>query len=91
MAGAIMAARKISVVLLAAAGLVVLLTGILLETAPEGPGSGSAVALGLDKHTWTDIHVYASFLLAGVAVVHAYTNYRAILYHLGLVRLRRRR
>jgi len=87
----ILAARRATVIALVTLGLVTLISGMLLETAPEGPGSGEAVALGLAKDTWTAIHVYASFAAAGAAIVHAYTNYRGILYHLGLWRLTRRR
>ncbi len=84
----LLTARKVSVILLASLGLFVLVSGILLETAPKGPGSGKAVALGLSKELWTDIHVYAGFALAGAAVIHIYTNYRGLFYHLGLLRLR---
>ncbi len=83
-------ARKISVILLTTLGLAVLLTGMLLATMPSGPGSGEAVAFGLTKEEWKLIHTYTGFALAGAAVVHAYTNYRGILYHLGLLKLRGR-
>ncbi len=86
----VLIARKISVILLVTLGTIVLLTGLLLEAAPKGPGSGLATALGIDKETWTTIHVYAGFALAGAAVVHAYTNYRGILYHTGLQALARK-
>ena len=85
-----MTSRKISVIILASLGLIVLISGFLLETMPHGPGSGEAIAIGLTKDTWTDIHVYASFALAGAAVVHVYTNYRGLLYHFGLLRPRRK-
>ncbi len=71
-------------------GALTLFTGMVLETAPKGPGSGELKALGLTKDQWEDIHVYAAFAAAGAAVVHAYTNYRGILYHLGLWRRSRR-
>ena len=87
----VLEARRATVIIFVTLGLLVLVSGMLLETAPHGPGSGEAVALGLTKETWTEIHVYAGFIAAGAAIVHAYTNYRGILYHLGLRRLRRRR
>jgi len=87
----ILAARRATVIILVSLGFFTLVSGMLLETAPEGPGSGEAIALGITKDTWTTIHVYASFIAAGAAIVHAYTNYRGILYHLGLTRLTRRR
>ncbi len=90
MANPVLMARKASVILLVSLGIVVAVSSILLETAPEGPGSGEWTALGISKHLWTDIHVYAGFALGGVAIVHAYTNYRAILYHFGLLGLLRR-
>ena len=85
----ILLARKISVVILLVCGVLVLISGILLEVAPHGPGSKSAVALGLTKGQWTDIHRYAGFTAAGAAIVHVYANHRSLLYHLGLLRPRR--
>ena len=90
MGNVLLMARKISVILLVTLGALTLVSGILLETMPKGPGSGYATALGLRKETWTDIHVYAGFAAAGAAVVHVYSNYRALFYHLGLVRPRAR-
>ena len=84
-------ARRATVVVFVALGLLVLVSGMMLETAPSGPGSGEAVALGLSKETWEAIHVYTGFAVAGAAMVHAYTNYRGILFHLGLLRLKKRR
>ncbi|MCE4620434.1 MAG: DUF4405 domain-containing protein [Desulfurococcales archaeon] len=84
----VLEARRITVIIFVTVGLVVLITGMLLEMAPSGPGSGEATALGITKETWTDIHVYAGFITAGAAIVHAYTNYRGILFHLGLRRPR---
>ncbi len=90
MTNVLLLARKISVILLVTLGLLTLISGMLLETMPRGPGSGYATALGIHKDTWTDIHVYAGFAAAGAAVVHVYSNYRALLYHLGIIRPRRR-
>ncbi len=87
----ILMARRISVIILLVCGILVLLSGILLEVAPRGPGSKWAVALGLTRAEWTDIHRYAGFAAAGAAVVHIYSNYRGLLYHLGLLRIRQRR
>ena len=80
----ILEARRATVILLVILGLLVLISGMMLQTAPEGPVSGDSMALGIEKDTWVDIHVYASFVVAGAAIVHAYTNYRGILYHLEL-------
>ncbi len=88
--GAIMLSRKISVIILVSLGAIVLLSGMLLGTAPSGPGSGESIALGLTKDQWVDIHVYSSFALAGGAIIHAYTNYRGILYHTGLLKFMNR-
>ncbi|MEB3758220.1 MAG: DUF4405 domain-containing protein [Desulfurococcales archaeon] len=88
---AVLEARRATVIIFVTLGLLVLISGIMLETAPSGPGSKDAIALGLTKETWSDIHVYASFIAAGAAVVHAYTNYRGILFHLGLLRPKRRK
>lgn len=85
----VLEARRVTVIIFVTLGLLVLISGMLLETAPSGPGSGEATALGLTKETWIDIHVYSGFIAAGAAIVHAYTNYRGILFHLGLRRLRR--
>ena len=90
MANVMMLTRRVTVILLASLGLVTLISGILLQTMPRGPGSSYATALGLAKSLWTDIHVYAGFAVAGVAIVHAYTNYRGLLFHFGLIRPRRR-
>ena len=87
----VLEARRATVIVFVALGLLVLVSGMLLEIAPSGPGSGEATALGLTKETWEAIHVYAGFAVAGAAIVHAYTNYRGILFHLGLLRIRRRR
>ena len=77
----LLAVRSLTVFLLAILAPIVLVSGILLATAPHGPHSGEAVALGLSKELWESIHVYASFAAAGVIVVHVYVNYRGILYH----------
>ncbi len=90
MTNVLLLARKVSVILLVTLGFITLVSGMLLETMPRGPGSGYATALGIHKNTWIDIHVYAGFAAAGAAVVHVYTNYRALLYHLGIIRPRRR-
>ena len=90
MANIILLARRITVILLVSLGFLTLISGFLLETMPRGPGSGYATALGLTKDLWTDIHVYAGFAAAGAAIVHVYTNYRGLLYHLGLIRPRHR-
>ncbi|MCE4610120.1 MAG: DUF4405 domain-containing protein [Desulfurococcales archaeon] len=87
----ILEARRATVIVFVALGLIILISGMMLETAPSGPGSGDATALGISKETWEDIHIYASFIAAGAAIIHAYTNYRGILYHLGLLRLKRRK
>ncbi len=70
----LLVARRISVILLVVLGFITLVSGIMLETMPKGPGSGYATAFGLHKNTWTKIHVYASFGAAGAAVVHVYSN-----------------
>ena len=85
----ILLSRKISVIILVLCGLLVLISGMILEVAPHGPGSRDAIALGLTKSQWIDIHRYTGFIAAGTAVVHVYTNYRSLLYHLGLLRPRR--
>ena len=87
----VLEARRATIIIFVTLGLLVLASGMLLETAPSGPGSGEAVALGLTKETWKAIHIYSSFAVAGAAIVHVYTNYRGIMFHLGLLRLRRRR
>ena len=86
----LLTARKISVIILATLGVIVLVSGMLLDTMPSGPGSSGAEAFGILKEAWEDIHIYASFALAGGAVVHAYTNYRGILYHLGILKIKNR-
>ena len=61
MVNVILLARKVSVILLVTLRIILLTTGFMLETMPEGPGSGKAVAFGLSKETWIDIHRYAGF------------------------------
>ncbi len=87
--GLIARIRGVTVILLVVLGFLTLVTGVVLATAPKGPGSGGLKALGLAKDEWREIHTYAAFSSAGTAVVHAYTNYRGILYHFGLWRRRR--
>ena len=81
MANPYMALRTISVVLLAVFGLATLITGMILATAPSGPGSGKAVALGLTKSEWNTLHEIVGFIAAGAAVLHVYVNQRALAYH----------
>lgn len=87
--GLIARVRGVTVTLLVVLGSLTLVTGMILATAPKGPGSGGLEALGFTKDEWRVIHTYAAFSTAGAAVVHAYTNYRGILYHVGLWRRRR--
>ncbi len=87
----ILKARRSTVIVLVTLGLIVLISGIMLETAPSGPESGNAVAFGVSKEIWTDIHVYAGFIVAGATIVHVYTNYRGVLYHLGILKSRRKK
>ena len=76
-----MAIRTISVVIITIFGLLTLMTGILLATAPHGPGSGEAVALGLTKAEWNKLHEVFGFIAAGGVVLHVYSNYRALIFH----------
>ena len=47
MVNVIMLTRRVTVILLASLGLVTLISGVLLQTMPRGPGSSYATALGL--------------------------------------------
>ena len=76
-----MATRTLSVVIISIFGLLTLITGIILATAPHGPGSGEAVALGLTKADWNKLHEIFGFIAAGGVVLHVYSNYRALLFH----------
>ncbi len=76
-----MALRTLTVVLLAVLGLATLITGMILATAPHGPGSGRAIALGLTKGEWSTVHELVGFAAAGVAVLHVYVNHRALIFH----------
>ncbi len=76
-----MATRTISVIIITVFGLLTLITGILLATAPHGPGSGEAVALGLTKAEWNELHEIFGFIAAGGVVLHVYSNYRALIFH----------
>ena len=76
-----MALRTATVVMLAIFGLLTLLTGMILATAPSGPGSGRAIALGLTKSEWNTIHEIVGFIAAGAAVLHVYVNQRALIFH----------
>jgi cytochrome b subunit of formate dehydrogenase len=87
--GLIVKVRGVAVILLVVLGFLTLITGMILATAPKGAGSGGLEALGLAKNEWRVVHTYVAFSTAGTAIVHAYTNYRGILYHLGLWRRRR--
>ncbi len=62
--------HSVSVILPTIFGLLALITGMILATASEGPGSGKAVALGLRKSDWNTFHEIMAFIAAGVAVLH---------------------
>ncbi len=51
-----------------------LLSGVLLWfVIPSGQGrgaSGSATALGLDRHLWLDLHDWAALMLTAVVIAH---------------------
>ncbi len=47
----ILEARRATVIVFVALGLIILISGMMLETAPSGPGSGDAIALGIPKET----------------------------------------
>ncbi|AEM38895.1 hypothetical protein Pyrfu_1027 [Pyrolobus fumarii 1A] len=76
-----MTLRTVSVVLLAVFGLLTLISGMILATAPHGPGSGDATALGISKSDWNAIREIVAFIAAGAAVLHVYANQRALAFH----------
>ncbi|RLE64949.1 MAG: hypothetical protein DRJ38_04600 [Thermoprotei archaeon] len=78
---AILAIRIIVVILLLILGTLSALTGVILYTAPRGSGE-SAIAFGLPKRNWSTLHTYLSFGATGVAVVHLYINWRALIYYI---------
>ena len=45
---------------------------------PEGRGSGSFVFLGLNKHTWTDIHNWAGLIMLAGAILHLLLHWKWI-------------
>lgn len=41
---------------------------------PSGRWSGNTVFLGIEKHLWTDIHIYLSLIFCGVLLLHLALN-----------------
>ena len=78
----VLAVRKTKVWLLLVLGSLTFISGVVLLIMPGGPGSGEALLLGLSKHTWEDVHIYAGFAAAGCIVVHLAANVNALKYYL---------
>jgi len=77
----ILVVRIIVAALLLTLGVLSVLTGIILYTAPRGSGE-TVAAFGITKSDWSTLHTYFSFGAAGTAVVHLYINWRALIYYL---------
>ena len=67
----ILVIRIIVAALLLTLGVLSVLTGIILYTAPRGSGE-TVAAFGITKSDWSTLHTYFSFGAAGTAVVHLY-------------------
>ncbi len=74
--------RKITAIILFVSAIFVIVSGILLYSAPSGRGSGEAIALGLTKDTWIDLHVWSGFIASGCLVVHLYMNRRPLIRYM---------
>ena len=57
--------------------LVSFVSGIVLWLfIPSGRGSGYIEFLSIDKHLWTNIHIYLSLVFCGVLLLHLAVNLR---------------
>jgi uncharacterized iron-regulated membrane protein len=55
--------------------LVSLVSGVVLWLfIPNGRGSGYTVFLEIEKHLWTDIHIYVSLIFCGILLLHLALN-----------------
>ena len=65
--------RQIVTIVMFIAAIVVIFTGIILYTLPEGTKSTE-----LGKGLLLDIHTYAGFIAAGMFPIHVYLNRRPL-------------
>ena len=57
--------------------LISLISGVALWLfMPSGRWSGYTVFLGIEKHLWTDVHIYISLIFCGVLLLHLALNLR---------------
>jgi uncharacterized iron-regulated membrane protein len=55
--------------------LISLVSGVVLWLfIPNGRGSGYTVFLEMEKHLWTDIHIYVSLIFCGILLLHLALN-----------------
>lgn len=73
--------RPVALVLLAAS-LVLVVTGLWIWLGIFGAGRGGGIASL--RHTLRDIHLYAGWVFIGAAAAHIACNARAMARHLGL-------
>jgi hypothetical protein len=57
-------------------------TGLLLYLAPQGQGSRLWSYLGMSKHQYMDIHLYLGLLVALLALLHGYVNFKPLSHYL---------
>jgi uncharacterized iron-regulated membrane protein len=55
--------------------LISLVSGVVLWLfIPNGRGTGYTVFLEMEKHLWTDIHIYVSLIFCGILLLHLALN-----------------
>lgn len=55
-----------------------MLTGLILYLAPQGPGSRNWLLLGIDKHLYKDIHLYFGVVVTILVLVHSFLNIKPL-------------
>ncbi len=71
--------RQISAIIMLIAGILIIISGIVLFGIPEGPGSGEAAAIGISKNTWIALYQWTGFIASGILVIHLYLNRRPVI------------
>ncbi|MGB9706146.1 MAG: DUF4405 domain-containing protein [Pyrobaculum sp.] len=74
--------RAVVIYLLATAGIMLALSGLVLYFAPSGPGSGHQIILGATKDMWKNIHTYAAFSILAFAAAHVVLNRRSLIFYI---------
>ncbi len=62
--------KTISDILLIFSVFLSVISGIILNLLPSGPGSGRTILLGLIKHQWQSLHTFSGYFFILFSVLH---------------------